>query len=227
MNDLEQVIAALLLERANHSEDKTFRGPYSLVLEIVKTYRLDPFEDAIENAVKFLESQGVARIHRYDGVEDYIVIEGNDLAFRAGMQISLGRRLPFDGETAGQHRIISTYYDVGGSWLHDYAMAVAKRLSEPEQADEVIHSSAWTGGYEVSAEHRARLIEVIEEMRVEVQQLDLSNADRSNALAAIDAIAALADAPDAGWQIILRILHSPILANVTALAALAVSIIKG
>jgi hypothetical protein len=63
-------------------------------------------------------------------------------------------------------------------------------------------------------------------MRKQIESMELTNSERSNALAALQAVQALSDAADPAWALIVSILKSPILANVTALVALAVSIIK-
>lgn len=78
----------------------------------------------------------------------------------------------------------------------------------------------------LSESERAEFVGYLAPMRNEVEGADISQEQRVDALAALDAIEKLSEAPNPLWQVIALILSSPILSNVTAIAALAISILK-
>ncbi|MEA3018212.1 MAG: hypothetical protein QOI38_2934 [Sphingomonadales bacterium] len=230
MTEQEELIAALILDTAAELESQRFKGSLSLLRERTEgAYSLDKFRGAFEGAVSFLEDRGIAKLHSYPGVEDYISI---DMAQTGRMILHLIAQEEPDGSGFSfrtknpRYRIINSYLDVGSSWLHDYALTMR---DDPKGAppESIIRSESWTGRYTVSESNKVRVCQILAEMRREIEALQLSNSERANALAAVSAIETLAEAPDPAWALILRILRSPILGNVTALAALVVSIITG
>lgn len=88
-----------------------------------------------------------------------------------------------------------------------------------------VNSSDWTGRIDVSQTKLAQIREKIGEIRSFIDVAELSNKQKANALAIVDATEALVDAPDPQWPEILRLLRSPILSNITSLAGLLFSVI--
>jgi len=78
----------------------------------------------------------------------------------------------------------------------------------------------------ISESERAEFRSYLRPMREEIEAADLSQEEKADALAAVAAVDSLSDAPNPLWQAIYIILSSPILSNVTALAALAISILQ-
>lgn len=78
----------------------------------------------------------------------------------------------------------------------------------------------------ISESERAEFRSFLRPMRDEIEAADLSQEEKADALAAVAAVDSLSDAPNPLWQAIYMILSSPILSNVTALAALAISILQ-
>lgn len=78
----------------------------------------------------------------------------------------------------------------------------------------------------ISETERAEFRSFLRPMRDEIESADLSQEEKADALAAVAAVDSLSDAPNPLWHAIYMILSSPILSNVTALAALAISILQ-
>jgi hypothetical protein len=104
--------------------------------------------------------------------------------------------------------------------------SAAYELALSLEEDSSINSSNWTGTYSVSREGQQEIIGIFRKIEMEIDNSALSNSDKSNAKALVEAADKLIAAPDPQWDILLKILSSPILANFAALAALAISIIK-
>lgn len=229
MTEVEQVLVALILEAAEDLESKKYRNPLSHLREDTEgRYALQRHYGAFESAIQFLEDRRLATIHSYPGVEDYISIDLSSTTSRVLMgsmlKESTERSTGFEFSSAApRHPILASYLDLGASWLHDVALTFRDGGGTPDAA---IRSEAWTGRYSVSDADRARLSELVVQMRQQIETSVVTNAEKSNALAALNALETLSEAPDPPWSIIVRILSSPILANVAALAALAISIIK-
>ena len=87
-------------------------------------------------------------------------------------------------------------------------------------------NSRWTGQFNVSEAQRSKLIVVLVNTKSQIDVSHLTNSQKANAHALIDAAKSLSEAPDPPWSLVLRILSSPVLANVAALVAIAVALIK-
>ena len=232
MREVEQVIIALIIDLSKGPGEKKYRGPLKeLRAATVGSYGLEKFIGSFDTALDFLIDLGIANVHSYPGVEDYVSVDASSTV----QSVLLGRIVkekvagdaddfsfdPADSEL--RYPILATYLDVGFSWLHDFALSLKNETPAAEQS---YASSTWTGRYVVSEESKVRISELLREMRLGIEKTELSNAERSNALSALSAIEALSNAANPAWALILRILQSPALANVAALAALAISLIK-
>ena len=99
--------------------------------------------------------------------------------------------------------------------------------TDPDETPEASANSAdWTGRYIVSAEGQVKVVGILRDIDQEIEASSLTNSDKVNAKALIRAAEILIEAPDPQWDIILKILSSPILANFVALAALIATIVK-
>jgi hypothetical protein len=92
--------------------------------------------------------------------------------------------------------------------------------------ESLISSASWTGRYIVSKEGQNEIFSIFRKIEIEIDNSILTNTDKSNAKALVEAANKLISAPDPQWEILLQILSSTILANFAALAALAIAIIK-
>jgi hypothetical protein len=229
VTDAEQLLAALIIDEAAQQEDKSYRGPVAdLQQRTVGTFSLDAFSGAFQAALDFLEACGIAKIHRYRGVDDYVSINGGDqldLSLRLLRNESDENVFTFEGDP--KYKVLDSYLDLGSGWLHDVARALKNDTGDtPQDSSGAIRSDLWTGRYSVPEPKRVEIRVTLKRMREEIEASSFSNVEKANALAAISAIEALEEAPDPAWAIIVRLLQSPVLANLTALAALIVSIIK-
>ena len=219
MTEIEQVIASLILDLAENSSEKKLKTTATSIREqTVGVYRLDGFPGAFEAALDFLIEQKCAKLHQYSGVEDYVSvalpsgIDGTFFHLKVEGGLKKDDSFLFENEKS-EYPIIASYLDVGSGFIHDLALSF--RDNNSSEKKDLVDSGAWTGRYVVSAE-----------IRSEISNKKMTNAERSNALAGINAIDKLLEAEDPPWSIIIKILQSPLFANLTALAALAVSIIK-
>ena len=224
------MLAALMVDLAANLDGRKFKGSVSLVRERTEgAYDLSRFVGAFEEALSFLEEHGIARTHSYPKVEEYISIDmstaGHAMFHMLARTDSTNGRFSLN-PAEPSYRILNSYDDVGSSWLHDYALSLKDSAPGPSSSGDV-HSSSWTGRYVLSEDDKIRVIDALLEMRRRIDELPLTNSERSNALAAVAAAHNLSEAADPAWELVLRILRSPVLANVTALVALAVSIIQG
>ena len=78
----------------------------------------------------------------------------------------------------------------------------------------------------ISESERTEFRGYLPQIRDEIEAAQLSQEERADALAALDAVDSLSDAPNPMWQIIAAIMSSPILMNITALVTLAVAVLK-
>lgn len=228
MTEVEELLAALMLDLAADAESSKFKGAVSELRERTEgRYGLGRFSGGFEGALDFLADRGIAKIHSYPGVEDYVSIDMSETG-----QLLFYMLAREETETVGfsmtpqnpLYRIINSYADVGSTWLHDYALAMRNTADDPT-VNTAARSESWTGRYTVSEPDKVRIREALIEMRRTIESLPLTNSERSNAIAALDAIESLAEAADPAWALILKILRSPVLGNVTALVALVVSVI--
>ena len=230
MTEIEQVIASLILDLAENSSEKKLKTTATSIREqTVGVYRLDGFPGAFEAALDFLIEQKCAKLHQYSGVEDYVSvalpsgIDGTFFHLKVEGGLKKDDSFLFENEKS-EYPIIASYLDVGSGFIHDLALSF--RDNNSSEKKDLVDSGAWTGRYVVSAVERDKIDRIIQEIRSEISNKKMTNAERSNALAGINAIDKLLEAEDPPWSIIIKILQSPLFANLTALAALAVSIIK-
>ena len=226
MNDVEQIIAALIYKEATSRNGSKFRGSVAQLHEAtIVRYRLNSFENEFLFALKFWESKDVARFHRYEGVKDHVIIDGSNKMIEAVFDVNRQSKA-MGVKTEDPYPIINSYFDLGDSWLHDMAIALRDRSEDAPEKNPTVHSSSWTGRYVVSQEERERVCNLLKDLEASVEESELSNTERANAMALVKAAQALTDAPDPFWSVVLQILSSPVLANFTSIAALIVAIIK-
>ena len=100
------------------------------------------------------------------------------------------------------------------------------KLHSSLEENSLIDAANWTGRYSVSSEGQQEIVKIFRKIEMEIDNSALTNSDKSNAKALVEAADKLIAAPDPQWTILLQILSSPMLANFAALAALAIAIIK-
>ncbi len=88
-----------------------------------------------------------------------------------------------------------------------------------------VQSAAWTGRLDLSETRKAEIRAKLVEIRQIIEQSRLSNAQRANALAIIDATETLVETPDPLWPEIMRLLRSPVLSNLNGVASLVLAIV--
>ncbi len=217
----------MLLE-AEKSKGQKYQGSISSLRQLTSVqFGLDKFSGAFENALEYLIDQSFLKLHRFQGVDDYVSIDVSGSASRFLKSLLPQYEKNADDfsfeEKNPQFPIIATYLDVGSPWILEFARALGQNDDVRTSA---VNSAAWTGLYVVSVENTIKIQLLISEMKAEIETLDLDNSAKSNALAAIKALEALTEAPDPPWALIIKILQSPILANITAIAALIVTMVK-
>ncbi len=217
----------MLLE-AEKSKGQKYQGSIPSLRQLTTVqFGLDQFPGAFENALEYLIEKNFLKLHRFQGVDDYVSIDLSGSASRFLKNLLPQYEKNTDSfsfeEKNPRFPIIATYLDVGGPWLIEFARALGQNDDMKAGA---VNSAAWTGLYVVSVESTAKIQLLISEMKAEIETLDLDNSAKSNALAAIKALEALTEAPDPPWALIIKILQSPILANITAIAALIVTMVK-
>ena len=89
-----------------------------------------------------------------------------------------------------------------------------------------VQSAAWTGRLDLSEARKSEIREKLKEIRQAVEAAQMTNSQRSNAIAVIEAIEKLVETPDPLWPEIMRLLRSPVLSNVTGIASLVLSIVS-
>lgn len=100
-------------------------------------------------------------------------------------------------------------------------------FENPESLNNLMQAApALTVKAHLSESERAEFRGYLAPIRDEIEAADLAQEERADALAALKAIDELSEAPNPLWNVIAAILSSPILANVTSLAALAISVLK-
>ena len=88
-----------------------------------------------------------------------------------------------------------------------------------------VQSAAWTGRLDISETRKAEIREKLAEIRIVIEQSRLSNSQRANALAVIEATEKLVETPDPLWPEIMRLLRSPVLGNLNGVASIVLAII--
>lgn len=251
MSDISEYVAAAIIEVASANR----QGISSEVEEIyylpAQKYDWQVSKDQIDRALITLQRLGVAElsdnefagsfiaIGRRAFVEFYeraemeareyerIVLEASDE--NLGISRAESRRFP-RLEALNNHRILRDYARFGKPWLR---AAIEKLRSVPNNDDLVaseivaIDSRSWTGLYTVSDADRDKIASYILEIKQKIDSSNLSNSQKAEALAIISAAEKLAESPNPWWEMIVKLLSSPILANITSVAALATAIITG
>ncbi|MEA3016982.1 MAG: hypothetical protein QOI38_1704 [Sphingomonadales bacterium] len=87
-----------------------------------------------------------------------------------------------------------------------------------------IDSANWTGRFQLSISQKMQITGILTEIRSIVEIVEFSNSQRANALALIEAAERLAETSDPQWPEIVMLLKSPILASITGIAGLVLSI---
>jgi hypothetical protein len=136
-----------------------------------------------------------------------------------------------------KHPVFRHYADFGDSWLKGrftHLLATAEegvedgKVETSEKGEEAAGPSireSLSLKATISESEREQFRSYLQPMREEIESADLSQEQKADALAAVAAVDSLSDAPNPLWHAICVILSSPILSNVTALAALAISIL--
>jgi hypothetical protein len=89
-----------------------------------------------------------------------------------------------------------------------------------------VQSAAWTGRLDLSEARKSEIREKLNDIRQIVDAARMSNSQRANAIAVIEATEKLVETPDPLWPEIMRLLRSPVLSNVTGIASLVLSIVS-
>jgi hypothetical protein len=228
VNDVEQAIVALVIDDVRSFGSKKFSGTISELRDAaVGDYEIDHVPNAFENAFNFLVERGLAKIHHHPPLQDYISIDQSSAQSVVLFDMIAGETIEqfsFGNSGTPVHKVLASYLELGSDWLHELAAALGANEPTPDQ---IIHSASWTGHYSVSGADQLKIEKIFVEMRAEIGRLEMSNAERSNALAALSAAEALMSAADPAWSLIMKILGSPVLGNVAAMAAVIITLIKG
>jgi hypothetical protein len=88
-----------------------------------------------------------------------------------------------------------------------------------------VQSAAWTGRLDISEVRKQEIREKLGELRGIIDQARLSNSQRVNAIAVIEATETLIETPDPLWPEIMRLLRSPVLSNLQGAASLILAIL--
>ncbi len=126
-----------------------------------------------------------------------------------------------------QHGLITTRqnYRVAGGRLFQ---VTGKGIEAVERGLPLLttDSSKWTGLTEVSESKREQIQLLVKKIRDEVEREISNNRKRANALALVDAVEALVEAPDPPWPEIIRLLRSPTVQGIGMIASLVMGIIS-
>jgi hypothetical protein len=209
-------------------------------------YQLDVAGDIVDEAIRILERCGIASVSRDRFAGDFVAIKQNSFRhFIDHVERELAeyhrivRESPdeHDGlnraeamsypslDLLNQYKPMKSYNEFGRPWLD----AVLNRLKSEDPTRALsenlpIDSAHWTGiEKRISAETVASILERVTPLRATIEQSDLSDRDKKNAIGRVDAIEKLLSTPDPPWKTIVELLNSPILTaflNVTAILAL-------
>ncbi|WP_189338361.1 hypothetical protein [Sphingobium sp. SCG-1] len=128
-----------------------------------------------------------------------------------------------DLETSG-FIITRQFYQISGGRLFQ-ATARGVDLVKGDQTI-TVDSAQWTGRHKVSEAQRIAISALLLDLRREIESSKLSNTKKANALALVDAAQTLVDAPDPPWPEVMRLLRSPSLGNILAVAGFIFSIVQ-
>jgi hypothetical protein len=199
-----------MLDMADQLEPKKFRGSISFLRDqTTKFGSLDAIPSAFENALDFLVSQKFAKLHKYEGVDDYVSIDLSDTTKRVLLRILPEfekNDLAFSMEEKNpKYPIIASYLDVGSAWLYEYASS----LSDETGRESIIQSTSWTGSvdrYKLDEEQTKKVIAKIAELKKTIEASDLTQTEKSQASAFVVAALALAESPAPAWEIVKELL---------------------
>lgn len=105
---------------------------------------------------------------------------------------------------------LKNYASFGDSWISE----VLKRLRENDPAENIanrlpIRSETWTGlSKKIGQAEKIKILSKIEALKLSIDQSDLEEADKKNAIARTEAIEKLLEAPDTPWREVVEILNS-------------------
>lgn len=239
MPPIEEIYAACMVSYAKSKDGAIFAGPaYLLVKDTYFEFDIPYIEKIFHSACGILEEVGCLKKYSHEGMQAYYRLEPKEFAN------AMDKSGPFDlrnykmakdfDSPIPEFKFLESYADLGGEFLSDALEAYRDSLDQSEEGEPEafssqepeIDSSKWTGVYEVSESKFTEIRSLFVEIAKEIEQSQLSNTQRANAKALMAAAENLIDAPDPHWQLILQILSSPVLANISALAAIAISLIK-
>ena len=228
MNLAEQTIVSLMLDMADQLEPKKFRGSISFLRDqTTKFGSLDAIPLAFEYALNFLVSKEFAKLHKYQGVEDYVSIDVSDTTKRVLLSL-----LPeFEKEDSSfstekknpKYPIIASYLDVGSSWLYEYASS----LSDETVSHTGVQSTSWTGSIDRLQLNDGQIEKVtakIVKLKTTIEASDLTQTEKSQASAYAVAALALAESPDPPWSIVTELLI--LVAAISTTLGLALQIVE-
>lgn len=89
-----------------------------------------------------------------------------------------------------------------------------------------VDSATWTGKFNLSVYQIAQIRSKLTEIRAVVESSKMTNSQRANALAIVQSVEMLIETPDPLWPIIMRLLRSPILGNITGVTGLVYVIVQ-
>ena len=115
-------------------------------------------------------------------------------------------------------------YQMSGGRLFQITAAGIDFVDSGQEIVSVL-SAAWTGRLDISEAKKDEIRQNLVKIRKFVEEARLSNSQRVNALAIIQATATLVETPDPLWPEIMRLLRSPILANLSGVASLILAIV--
>jgi DNA-binding PadR family transcriptional regulator len=89
--------------------------------------------------------------------------------------------------------------------VRDRYQITPKGISEVDRADVAVESKAWTGSTDRQAmteEKRVQIVKRIRELRETIESADLTNEQKSQAVAMMTAALTMAEAPEPPWSLI-------------------------
>ena len=99
--------------------------------------------------------------------------------------------------------------------------AQALAAAEGVRAQVLANAVDWTGVEErgnSNAEMTEKTMAAISELRILIQRTDLTNSEKSRAMAIANALDALIESPQPEWKLIVQLFSSPALNNVVSMA---------
>jgi len=247
MSDIDQYVAAAIIQFAANQRDG-ISVPVADIFDIPRVH----FDWAVDQAqitaaIEILRNIGVADVSNDQYAGTFIAI--GERSFSSlwrdvkGDEADLARKLAQDEFFAGDdedmlaypsllimrpYEVLKRYGQFGTPWLNAALDRLRVDVSSETSGDAIsISSSDWTGRYEVSDNDKIVVETHLKAIEAEIEVSKLTNSKKAEARADIRAAQNLLESPNPAWAIIVKLLSSPILANVTAIAALAVAVIKG